>query len=200
MSAPSRLILTPLSGFLSAEAGSFVAQLDDQSRRLSEAIRDITPEELGWQPEPGMNTIGMLLAHLAIVDVFWSGVPGGYDQDQAQKELRITFDDDGMPLPEDAPPPVGLQGKDLTFFDDLLRRARAFLKERIVSLTDADLDREIVRRRDDGSERTVNVRWILYHILEHFAGHFGQILLLRHLYRTQRMMAGTASTALGSST
>ncbi len=27
------------------------------------------------------------------------------------------------------------------------------------------------------------MRWVLYHMLEHFSGHYGQILLLRHLYR-----------------
>jgi hypothetical protein len=29
----------------------------------------------------------------------------------------------------------------------------------------------------------VSRRWILYHLLEHQAGHYGQILLLRHQYR-----------------
>jgi hypothetical protein len=27
------------------------------------------------------------------------------------------------------------------------------------------------------------MRWVLYHMLEHFSGHYGQILLLRHQYR-----------------
>jgi len=37
--------------------------------------------------------------------------------------------------------------------------------------------------RPDGSERVFNVGWVLYHILEHEAGHRGQINLLRHLER-----------------
>ena len=38
----------------------------------------------------------------------------------------------------------------------------------------------------DGRRMRFNVRWILHHLLEHFAGHYGQILLLRHLYRDRR--------------
>jgi hypothetical protein len=36
-------------GFRSPQIGLFVAQMDDQNRRLREDIRDITPAELEWQ-------------------------------------------------------------------------------------------------------------------------------------------------------
>jgi len=52
-----------------------------------------------------------------------------------------------------------------------------------MTLADDDLGREIHRRRPDGSERVFNVGWVLYHILEHEAGHHGQINLLKHLHR-----------------
>jgi hypothetical protein len=32
----------------------------------------------------------------------------------------------------------------------------------------------------------VNPRWAFYHILEHQAGHYGQILLLKHLLARDR--------------
>jgi uncharacterized damage-inducible protein DinB len=51
------------------------------------------------------------------------------------------------------------------------------------TLGDDDLARDVHRRRVDGSERVFNVGWVLYHILEHEAGHRGQINLLRHLHR-----------------
>jgi uncharacterized protein DUF664 len=94
-----------------------------------------------------------------------------------------------MPLPEGGTPPAVLQGKNLAFYDDLLDRARAYYTKLVMPLTDADLGREIVRTRPDGTQRIVTVRWYLYHVLEHFAGHFGQILLLRHLYRIARVPA-----------
>jgi uncharacterized damage-inducible protein DinB len=173
--------------FRSREVGLFVAELDDQSRRLARDTRDLTPEELAWQPGPGTNTIGMLLAHIAIAEVYWMQVgPMARSEFDAPGVLGIGPDDDGMPLPAGGPPPATLAGKDLAFFDDLLERARTHTRRHAAPLADADLTRESSRVRDDGSRTTFTVRWVLYHILEHEAGHYGQILLLRHLYRDAR--------------
>ena len=48
---------------------------------------------------------------------------------------------------------------------------------------DAYLDPTFRYVRMNGQVRILNVRWILYHVLEHQAGHYGQMLLLRHQYR-----------------
>jgi uncharacterized damage-inducible protein DinB len=189
MSTPDRATIEPLAGFQSREAASFIAQLDDQSGRLARATRDLTPEELGWQPRPGMNTIGMLLTHLAIVEVWWTAFATDYDPEAFERTLGIGADDDGMPLAEDGTPPAGLQGKDLAYYDALLERARTFVKEQLATLSEAAMEGERERTRADGTKRVITTRWILYHILEHFAGHFGQILLLRHLYRVERVPA-----------
>jgi hypothetical protein len=66
-----------------------------------------------------------------------------------------------------------------------MARARAETRRVMAGLNEPDLDREVVRRRPDGGERVFNVRWVLYHLLEHAAGHHYQINLLRHLYRTR---------------
>ena len=190
MSQVIRSILEPAPGYASREVGSFIAQLDDQLKRLTDATRDLTPEELEWQPRPGTNTIGMLLAHIAIVEVFWTALVVKREETfQSEAALGIGMDDDGMPIPEDGLPPATLAGKDLAFFDDLLARGRAFLKDASRGLPESDLEREIPRTRADGTRRIISVRWFYYHLLEHFAGHFGQILLLRHLYRAAHVPA-----------
>ncbi len=190
MSTPVRSTIEPLPGYRSKEVSLFVSQLEDQTRRLREATRDITPDELQWQPYPGMNTIGMLFAHLSVVEVWWTMIVVQQDKDpRVLPILGIGEDDDGLPLAGDAAPPAGLNGKDLAFFDDLLSRGRAHYTKALMPLTDADLEREIVRTRPDGTERIVTVRWYLYHVLEHFSGHYGQILLLRHLYKAARVPA-----------
>ena len=182
-----RSTLAPLTDFRSAEAGLFVAQLDDQLRLVKEATRGLTPDDLQWQPAPGMNTIGMLLAHLAVVEVWWTKFAlGGQPAADVDDVLGIGGDDDGLPLPEGAPAHALLNGKDLAFYDDLLDRARAFLKSMAKDRAPEDLDREIPRERPDGSIRLLNVRWYYYHLLEHFAGHRGQIQLLIHLRRAAR--------------
>lgn len=175
----------PLPGFRSTEAGSFLAQLDDQLQRLREGTRGLTPVDLAWQPARGMNTIGMLLAHLAVVEVWWTKVALRDEKDADVRDvIGIGADDDGLPLPEDATAFALLDGKDLAFYDDLLARARAFVTALAKEVTPEGMDRVFTRERQDGTKVHINVRWYFYHLLEHFAGHFGQILLLRHLRRT----------------
>jgi uncharacterized damage-inducible protein DinB len=189
MSEIVRLPMEPLPGFKSREAGSFLAQLDDQLERLREATRGLTPEDLMWQPEPGMNTIGMLLAHLAVVEVWWTAIVIEEKGDKADAEIRsvlgIGADDDGLPLAENAPPFPLLNGKDLAFYDDVLDKARAYFKRVVKDRDDEDMERTFQRKRPDGEIRERNVRWYYYHVLEHFAGHFGQILMLKHLLRAR---------------
>lgn len=174
------------SGYASAEAASFLAQLDDQSARLRLDAEGLTPAELAWQPAPGMNTIGMLLAHNAIVEVLWSQVLAGEPVNTTPILGLDSRDGDGMPMPEGAAPPAHLEGKPLSYFLDLLDRARVFAKQKAMAVEDSALETMRRRTRRDGTEQEFNVRWVLYHMLEHYAGHYGQILLLRHEYRARR--------------
>jgi uncharacterized damage-inducible protein DinB len=192
MPEPERLILVPPPDFRSREAGSFITQMDDLSKNLAEDTRDLTPEEIGWQPARGMNTIGMLLAHMAIVEVFWTGIVlenRAPDAVPYADLLGIGEDDDGMPIQAGGTPPAHLAGKDLAFFVDLLDRARAHLRSVARMLADAALDREVTKVRANGQLRLLNGRWALYHMLEHYAGHSGQILLLRHQWRAKHPRA-----------
>jgi uncharacterized damage-inducible protein DinB len=184
MTVPVRHTLELPGGFRSAAAGVLMASLDDQHKLLLLDVADITPPELEWQPKPGMNTIGMLLAHIAIVEVFWTQVgPEAKSQYECESVLGIGTDDDGMPAPEGASPPPGLAGKPLAFYQALLAKARAYANRAAARLTDEDLGRVFRRTRRNGNVEELNVRWVLYHMLEHFSGHYGQILLLRHQYR-----------------
>ncbi len=183
-------ILEPAEGMKSKLVGHFLWQLDDQSRRLTEDSRGATPEELAWQPAPGMNTIGMLFAHVALVETAWIGAAALGLEWAKIDVLPVKWPDTGIPLPVGAAPPAALRGKDLAFYDDLMNSARAFTRKALAPLTDADLERRCVRIRVDGSQFEYNVGWALYHALEHEAGHYGQINLLRHQYRLTR--AGAA--------
>ena len=74
----------------------------------------------------------------------------------------------------------------ISFHAKLLRRARAHTRRIAARYRAAELARIVERTRRDGEVSRMSVRWILYHVLEHFAGHYGQILLLRHLYRDRK--------------
>jgi len=169
-------------GYRSREVASFVAQLDDQLALLRARTSDLTPADLEWQPVRGMNTIGMLLAHLAIVEVWWIKIGVKDEKDPDVRDiLGIGVDDDGLPIAAGAEPFAFLNGKSLAFYDDLLDRARTHTKILTATVADESLEREVIRTRADGTKRVLNGRWIYYHVLEHFAGHYGQILLLKHM-------------------
>ncbi|MBI5708726.1 MAG: DUF664 domain-containing protein [Candidatus Eisenbacteria bacterium] len=185
MSSQKVYDVPPPPDFRSHTVALFLAQMDDQSRRLAEDTRGMSADELAWQSLPGMNSIGMLLAHIAVVEVSWTRLvledrPMPVDVSDV---LGVGREATGMPLAPDAGPPASLAGKDLAFFDDLLAKARAHLARIASALADRDLERAVVRPRPGGGEGTVTVRWTLYHLLEHLAGHYGQVLLLRHQYR-----------------
>jgi uncharacterized damage-inducible protein DinB len=190
MLEPMKRILVPVAGVPSRVLGLFLAQLDDQSRRVTEDTRTVTPEELAWQPAPGMNTIGMLLAHIATVEVGWIQV-GALDlkQWEVERVLERPFAEFGLPLPEGGAPPALLAGRDLEYYDDLLKRARGHTREALLPFTDADVDRRFDFIRKNGQPFEGNLGWVLYHVLEHEAGHYGQILLLRHQYRLSHVKA-----------
>jgi uncharacterized damage-inducible protein DinB len=164
--------------------GAFAAQLDDQLRLLREALEGLETKHLEWQPHPGINTIGMLLAHLAVVEVFWFNVgaaemPLEPDGDNLiLATIGIRMDDDGLPLAADGRHPSTLAGKGAADYLQMLDSARRAIHETLQKWTDADLARTFKRR-----EIATSREWTLYHVLEHFAAHFGQILLLKHLMR-----------------
>ncbi len=189
-----RMIVLPARA-ASKEAASFVEQLDELSARLFDELADITPAELAWQPGTraprargtGMNTIGMLLAHNAIVEVFWlMTAMDDYTPGKLKRVLGVEEDDDGMPMAPDAVPPSLLKGRNLAWYRRLHDKARRHTKKLAARFGPRDLEATVFRTRSDGQQFLINRRWILYHVLEHQAGHYGQMLLLRHLWRDRR--------------
>jgi uncharacterized damage-inducible protein DinB len=177
-------LVTP-DGFRSREVARFMWMIDEQRRQLIAETRGLTPAQLEWQLGPGSNTIGMLLAHIAQVEVHLGqvgllGEAAGHTADV----VGLGEAEVGIPLDAGAPPAPALAGKDLAAFDDLLARARAHTARVARDLTDEDLAVDIVRPpRPDGSQRVFDRAWVLHHLIEHEAQHRGQINLLRRLVR-----------------
>lgn len=170
----------------SHEARSFLAQLDDQSRRMLADLKGITAAELQWQPKPGQNTIGMLLAHIAVVEVYWlQAAMQDISEPKLVKVLGMGFDD-GLPLPPNGLPPAELLGRTFAYYSKLLAKARKNSHAILRIWSDADFERMVWRTRRNGDRSRQSLRWIVYHMLEHLAGHYGQILLMRHQYRNRK--------------
>jgi uncharacterized damage-inducible protein DinB len=168
---------------------TLTAGLDDQLRRLEEALAGLSVEALEWQSAPGMNSIGMLVAHLALVEVWWIRLAPAGEEPFAAMDARfreilgIGANDDGIETDRTAFP-AALRGKTVADYVALLRTARRTVHEVLRTWTDADLARTVTGKRG-----TVSYRWILYHVLEHFAGHFGQVGLVKHQLRDAGLVA-----------
>jgi uncharacterized damage-inducible protein DinB len=173
--------LLPAPGFRSREVAIKVVELAAMHQLVRDAVKGMTPAQLGHQSAPGRNTIGMLLAHMAVAETHLAqvglvGDPAGHVWDV----LGIGEEEEGMPLPEDGAPPAALAGRDVGFFLDLLERSLAHTRAACEPLTEEILAHEIVRPpRPDGSYRVFDRRWILFHMVEHMASHLGQIRSLK---------------------
>jgi uncharacterized damage-inducible protein DinB len=169
---------------------SFAAQLDDQLTLLRRHVAGLDVPHLEWQPHPGVNTVGMLLAHLAIVDVWWITIAPDGPRPEPDHDARfrriigLGMDDDGIPCAQDGGHPVTLRGKPLSFYLETLDVARASSHQVMRTWMDADLSSTYKNR-----DRSISREWTLYHVLEHFSGHYGQILLLMHLMRDAGVLA-----------
>jgi hypothetical protein len=171
------------------QVGSFAAQLDDQLRLLKGHIEGLTTKQLEWQPHKGVNTIGMLLAHLAVVDVWWISIAPKEIATEPEAEaifrkiIGIGGDDDGLPLKKDSIHPKTLKGYKLADYLTLLRKARASTHKELRKWKDSDLSKTYMRRHFK-----ITREWTVYHVLEHFSGHYGQILLLKHLMQDAKVL------------
>lgn len=190
MSEAARISRLPLEpGCASVQVAVLLSMLADLHAQLTGLAQELSPAQLAWQPGQraagaagtGRNTIGMLLAHIAVAEtqvtqVGLLGEPAGHVQDV----IGIREEDDGLPLVAGGAPPAALAGRDVAFYCDLLSRALAHTRAAAMPLTDADLEIDVVRpRRPDGSQRVLQKRWALFHAVEHAAQHLGQIAHLR---------------------
>ncbi|MCE9637680.1 MAG: DinB family protein [Planctomycetes bacterium] len=166
------------------EVARFLAQFADQSRRLEAEIANLDVDALAWTPGPGRNSVGMLLCHIALTEVFWMGVAArGVTTPEAAEALSLeiagmSLNDDGMPAAAGSGPPAALAGWDVARYVALMRHAREFMVGETLRWTDADLGGLATYRG-----RELSREWTLYHLLEHFACHYGQICLVMALRR-----------------
>lgn len=120
------------------------------------------PEAVIWsRSNDGSNSIGNLIIHLAgnVTEWIIGGVGGrAYERDRAQEFAQRT----------------GKSGADLLAgLEAVLREADAVL----AGVTPADLEKKIVIQGRD-----TTVLSAIYHVVEHFAMHTGQILLLTKIH------------------
>jgi len=137
----------------------FLSRLEKLHGEIREAAEDLSPKALDWVPGHEMNSIGILLAHLAGAEKYWLGeVVAGAG---SARDRSAEFKSRDVPVEEL-----------LARLDDSLRYCRNVFE----GLKIEDLQASRISPRDG---RQVTVGWSLAHGLEHTAQHCGHIQITR---------------------
>ncbi len=127
----------------------------DYMPKIERCVAQLTEEQIWSRANDASNSIGNLLLHLTGSSRYWAvEVIGGTPIGRVRQQ---EFDR------RDPLPPERLLAD--------LRAAMAEVDEQLSRLTDAALLEERTTRKE-----TLTVLWCVYHIVEHFAMHTGQIL------------------------
>ncbi|MGQ0765927.1 MAG: DinB family protein [Gemmatimonadota bacterium] len=129
--------------------------------KIRRALEVIPPERIWWRPHEGSNSAGNLVLHLCGNVRQWvvSGIGGAQDTRTRDAEFARR----------DGPAAA-----------DLLAHLDATLTD-VVSVLDRISPADLASSRLIQG-RTTNVMSALYHVVEHFSAHTGQIVMLAKMY------------------
>lgn len=149
-------------------AEAFIAQartllISDYLPKIERCLERLSDEEVWWRANDESNSIGNLLLHLAGNVRQWitSGVGGGADR----RLRQVEFDERSM-IPR----------------TELLAQLRETLKEVDGVLARLDPSSLLEQRRIQGHD--VTILHAIFHVVEHFSTHTGQIILITKMLKT----------------
>lgn len=160
-------VTRPMTPPMNDAAQTFIAKarslLDGEYLpKIERCLEQLSDEEVWWRANPESNSIGNLLLHLAGNVRQWivSGIGGALDGRIRQQE----FDEQSI-IPR----------------AELLARLRQTLTEVDGVLAALDPERLLEQRRIQGCD--VTMLEAIFHVVEHFSMHTGQIMLLTKMLK-----------------
>jgi len=171
MKSRRSLIVVPDTGGDPSSA-RWLWALDDARQRTLTQLADLPATYLDWTPPAGENSIGTLLYHIAAIEADWLS---------AEVREEVPFAPDLAALfPRDVRDRTGRLSvvAGLTLAEHLARLAttRAELSRTFRALSPADF-----RRVRTLSDYDVTPEWVLHHLIQHEAGHRGEIGMIAAL-------------------
>ncbi|MDT7604848.1 MAG: hypothetical protein QOF61_2845 [Acidobacteriota bacterium] len=138
----------------------------DYLPKIERCLECLDESEVWWRPNPASNSIGNLLLHLEGNIRQWiiSGIGGAEDRRERQSE----FDAGAARQAGESPLPTA---------EELIARLRATLGEVDEVLASLAPQSLLELRRIQGL-REVPVLTAVFHVVEHFSMHTGQIILI----------------------
>ncbi len=141
---------------------NYLDRLQELHDGILQAIGGLPVEALDWVPGPEMNSISVLIVHLAGAERYWIGdVAAGEPSGRVREQEFLVK---GLPA-------ANLQER--------LDGTLAYIRNTLERLSLQDLEAQRVSPWGGG---TISVSWALLHALEHTAIHTGQIQITRQLW------------------
>ena len=164
---PERLQLNLPSGYIT-EIAPWIAALEDMRHQTCQAVALLDQAQLDYLPSGFSNSIGTLLAHIAAVELGWlyGEVLEAEFPAEAESWFATERDEAGQLLP--------VVGQPLPHH---LARL-AFVREHLLRVF-GPMTLEDFRHPRQLPDYHVTPEWVLYHLLEHEAGHLAQIRMIR---------------------
>ncbi|MBL8149590.1 MAG: DUF1572 family protein [Blastocatellia bacterium] len=147
------------------ESRKFLTQ--DFLPKIEKCVESLTDQDVWWRPNEASNSIGNLILHLSGNVRQWivSGIGKELDQRVRQQEF-----DERHQIPK----------------DELLSKLKKAVLDADVVLSKLSaeklLDKELIQGRE------VTILYAVYHVVEHFSMHTGQIILITKT-RTEKDLA-----------
>jgi len=164
-----QLLISPLAGYDPLVA-RWLWLLTDIRQRTLEVLEGISERTLTWRPDDEANAIGTLLYHIVAIELDWL-----YFEILERTDYGL---EGGALLPYEIREPSGrlmpVYDENLQQHLDRMAAARQLLLDALRPMTAAEFYR--VRHLDPYD---VTPEWVLYHLMEHEAGHRGEIAELR---------------------
>lgn len=167
--ARDQLLILPLAGYDPLIA-RWLWLLTDIRQRTLEVLANMSESALDWRPDDAANTIGTLLYHIVAIELDWLYVEILERPDYGAAVAAL--------LPYDIRERSGrltpIYGESLERHLARMAASRQLLLDELRPMTAEEFYR--VRRFD---AYDVTPEWVLYHLMEHEAGHRGEIAELR---------------------
>lgn len=151
------------------ELQNYLLRLDDLRGQIINLINDLPAEALNWRPVEGSgdhatNSLAAMATHVAGSEQFWIAEVIGRRPARRNREAEFLVEAAG---------PAELVAR--------LEQSGAVTREILSALSQADLDGS----RQAG-ERSVYVRWVIVHVIDHTALHLGHMQLTYQLWQGGR--------------
>jgi uncharacterized damage-inducible protein DinB len=137
--------------------------LDQLHTEILEIVEDVGSQGMNWSPGSDFNSIYAIATHTAASQLWW-----------IKENLA------GEVIDRDRPAEFAARGVDLESLKAGFEDVQAISRGHLANITSEDM-----RSLREVSGRSMSVRWILLHVLDHTATHLGHMHITMQLYKKQ---------------